>query len=381
MTTLKRILLPIQGYFRTADTLLLILGTIATASGLVMIYSATRTYSGADTYVRVQTFAAAIGMFLFFIFSIVDTDVITDHWPIVFVFNIAFISTLFIWGIEDDTGNSSWLRFLSIGIQPSEVVKISFTLLLAKQLTYMKEQSRGGLNSIFSVSSLIGHFLIIFGLIMLSSNDLGSATVFAFIFIVMLFASGLRFAWFALGALIVGAATPIIWSQFLSPLQRNRIIAPYLPEQVDPTGLGVTWQVNQSRMMLASGKLIGQGYLQGTQSQGSNLLPHKNTDFIFAVIGEELGMLGCLAVILLLLAIIFRCIYIGVKCGNRTKMLFCMGIAGMFTYQTFENIGMCVGLTPVIGLTLPFFSYGGSSVLSSLAALGIVSGIRRSTTR
>jgi rod shape determining protein RodA len=346
-----------------------------------MIYSATRTYSGADTYVRVQTFAAAIGMFLFFIFSIVDTDVITDHWPIVFVFNIAFISTLFIWGIEDDTGNSSWLRFLSIGIQPSEVVKISFTLLLAKQLTYMKEQSRGGLNSIFSVSSLIGHFLIIFGLIMLSSNDLGSATVFAFIFIVMLFASGLRFAWFALGALIVGAATPIIWSQFLSPLQRNRIIAPYLPEQVDPTGLGVTWQVNQSRMMLASGKLIGQGYLQGTQSQGSNLLPHKNTDFIFAVIGEELGMLGCLAVILLLLAIIFRCIYIGVKCGNRTKMLFCMGIAGMFTYQTFENIGMCVGLTPVIGLTLPFFSYGGSSVLSSLAALGIVSGIRRSTTR
>jgi len=379
MTIIKRILITIQGYFRTADTLLLLLGTLASGFGLMMIYSATRNYSGANGYIRVHLIAAAIGMVLFFLFSIIDTDVITDRWYIVFLFNIAFICTLFIWGEAGDTGNKSWLRFGGVGIQPSEIVKISFALLLAKQLTFMKEQSRGGLNSVFSVASLIGHFGIIFMLIMFSSSDLGSATIFAFIFVVMLFASGLRFAWFAVGALLIGAATPFIWSNFLSEKQQQRMIAPYFPDLVDPTGLGITWQANQSRMMLASGKLIGQGYLHGAQTQGSNL-PYKHTDFIFAVVGEEFGMLGCLAVIILLLAIIFRCIYVGIKSGNRTKMLFCLGVAGMFTFQTFENIGMCVGLTPVIGLTLPFFSYGGSSILSSLATLGIVSGIRRSTT-
>jgi rod shape determining protein RodA len=115
--------------------------------------------------------------------------------------------------------------------------------------------------------------------------------------------------------------------------------------------------------------------MQGTQSQSSNL-PFKHTDFIFSVAGEELGMIGCAVIIFLLVAIIIRCIYVGVKSKSYMNMLICTGIASMLIFQTFENIGMCIGITPVIGITLPFFSYGGSSIVTTFASLGIVSGIR-----
>ncbi|MDR0819277.1 MAG: rod shape-determining protein RodA [Oscillospiraceae bacterium] len=378
MEIVKRVLFTIRNYFKTADSLLLALCAVATAFGLIMIYSATRTIDGADGLMRVHLAAAIIGFVAFFMLSVIDIDILTDHWPILLLFNIAFICTLFVWGIEDDTGNRAWLRFGGVGIQPSEVVKVTFTLLLAKQLTYQRESSRGGINSVLSVGSSLLHFGLITGLIIIASNDLGSALIFAFIFIVMLFAAGLRFLWFALGAIIIGAASPLIWSNFLSPYHRDRIIALFDPMSVDPTGRGITWQVNQSKIALASGKLFGQGLLNGTQSQSANI-PFKHTDFIFAVVGEELGIIGCISVIVLLLAIVARCVYVGIKSRDRMKMLYCIGTAAMMTFQMFENIGMCLGLTPVIGLTLPFFSYGGSSILSTIAAMGIVSSIRRST--
>jgi rod shape determining protein RodA len=360
--------------------LLLVLSIVATAFGTLVIYSATRSYAGADNYVRIQVIAAALGVFLFVILSLVDIDLITDHWVILLIFNVVFISTLFIWGVEGDTGNKNWLRFegIGVGIQPSEIVKITFTLLLAKQLTYLRDQSRGGLSSVLSVGMLLGHFGLIFGLILLSSNDLGSGLVYVFIFLVMLFAGGLKKRWFAFGLLIMGAVSPFLWTSFLSENQRNRILAPYIPAVVDPTGKDITWQATQSKIALASGRLFGQGFLQGKQSQGSNL-PYKHTDFIFSVVGEEFGLIGCIAVVVLLLLIIWRCVWVGVRSGNRMKMLYCIGVAAMLTFQTFENVGMCIGITPVIGLTLPFFSYGGSSILSTIAALGVVSGIRRST--
>jgi rod shape determining protein RodA len=197
--------------------------------------------------------------------------------------------------------------------------------------------------------------------------------VYLVIFIVMLFAAGLKLRWFGLGLLVFAAASPIFWNM-LGDYQKERILAPYFPEVVDPSGLGVTWQANQSKIALASGGLKGAGLYSGIQSQ-SDALPFKHTDFIFAVAGEELGLIGCLAIIVLLTAVILRCIYVGIKCNDPKGMLVCMGFAGMLIFQTFENIGMCVGLTPVIGLTLPFFSYGGSSILTLFAAMGVVSGI------
>ena len=152
-------------------------------------------------------------------------------------------------------------------------------------------------------------------------------------------------------------------------------MAPYFPETVDPTGLGITWQVNHSKIALASGGFWGQGFMNGTQSQ-SDALFAKHTDFIFSVAGEEFGAIGCIVIIILLLTAIIRCIYIGLKSNNYMNTVICCGMAAMLGFQTFENIGMCLGLTPVIGLTIPFVSYGGSSIISCFAAIGIVSGIR-----
>ncbi|NLL38457.1 MAG: FtsW/RodA/SpoVE family cell cycle protein [Clostridiales bacterium] len=370
---MKRAVSVIKEYIKTSDMLLLCLCICSSIYGLFLIYSATRTYE-TNEYMHVQIIAIIIGIFLFIVMSLIDIELIAEKWIFLLLFNILFISTLFIWGVEGGTGNKSWLRFFNIGIQPAEVVKVSFAVLLSKQLAVLKE-SRQGINSVPSVLMLVLHFGFMFMLIIVSSRDLGSALVFAVIFIAVLFAAGIKAIWFFLGTIVVAAMSPLIWNNLLSDYQKARILAPYFPETVDPSGLGVTWQANQSKIMLASGQLTGQGYLKGTQTQ-SSMMPFKHTDFIFAVAGEELGMIGCCVIILLLVAIILRCLYVGVKSKSYMSMMVCSGVAAMLIFQTFENIGMCIGITPVVGITLPFFSYGGSSVMTTFAALGIVSGIR-----
>jgi rod shape determining protein RodA len=367
--SVRKYLKMVKEYVKKSDMLLLSLCIVCSIFGIVIISSATHSFH-TNQYVYIQTGALILGIVAFVVMSLLDLDIITDKWKWIFAFNILFFLTLLIWGVEGGTGNRGWLRFGPIGIQPAEVVKITFTILLAKQICFLNSHD---LNAPISLAQLVAHFIIMFGLIILVSDDLGSALVYLIIFIVMLFTAGVKLRWFGLGLLLVAIASPIMWNM-LGDYQKQRILAPYFPETIDPSGLGVTWQPNQSKIALASGGLRGEGLYNGVQSQ-SSALPSKHTDFIFAVAGEELGMIGCLAIILLLTAVIVRCIYVGVKCNDSMGMLVCMGFAGMLMFQTFENIGMCVGLTPVIGLTLPFFSYGGSSVLTLFAAMGVVSGI------
>ena len=366
-------------YLKMTDSFLLLLCLLAAAFGMILIFSATRSYES-NRYLVVQGVALLLGLLLFIFFSLVDTDLIADRWYFLLGFNLALLLVLRFFGSEGDTGNKSWLRFGPIGIQPSEIIKITFAMLLAKQMSRLRESPRG-LSGVFSVIQLVAHFALMFGLIVVISADLGSALVFLFIFAAMCFAGGLKIWWFLAAIGICAAAAPTLWEKFLRQDQRDRILAPYFADQIDPDGLGVTWQARQSKVALASGGIEGQGYLQGVRAQG-DLLPFKHTDFIFSVAGEELGLIGCAAIVILLTAIILRVLFVGLRCGNYRDMLLCMGFAGMLTFQTFENIGMCVGLTPVIGITLPFFSYGGSSIVSCFAAMGIVSGIRfRQNTR
>lgn len=344
---------------------------ISSIMGLVVIASATASY---DTirYVAVQLAALIIGIGLFVVLTVIDIDIIADKWPILVGFGIALILALVPFGQDDGTGNKSWIRFLGIGIQPSEVVKVIYIVLMAKHISYLKEYRN--LDHIVSVVQLAGHFFLFFGLIVVISADLGSALIFFFVFAVMLFVAGLKIYWFVLGIAAIAAVTPFAWEHILKDYQKDRILAPYDPT-IDPTGDGVKWQPNQSKIALASGQLTGTGLYNGTQTQ-SSALPEKQTDFIFAVIGEELGMIGCCIVLLLLVLIIVRCIYVGLKSRNTMSMLVCFGVAASMIFQTFENIGMCLGITPVVGITLPFFSYGGSSTFSMMAAMGLVSGIK-----
>jgi rod shape determining protein RodA len=362
-----------------SDILLLILCLINAVFGLFILYSATRTFE-TERYMTVQIGAVIIGVILFFILTVLDADLLTQRWYILLVISIGLILSLRFWGVEGGTGNKSWLRFFGIGIQPSELAKLSFVLLLARQLRWAKERQRG-LNALSSVFMLVVHFGLFFILIIMISADWGSALVFFIVFAAMCFAAGLHLLWFLAGLGAIAAVAPYVWSHVLSEYHRQRILAPFVPDLVDPDGLGITWQVNQSKIALASGGITGHGWLQGVKSQ-SAMLPFKHTDFIFAVAGEELGLIGCGVIVLLLTVIILRILYVGLHSGSTLDLLICIGVASWFTFQSFENIGMCIGIAPVVGITLPFYSYGGSSMVACFAAAGLISGIRfRARTR
>ena len=347
---------------------------ICSLFGIVVIASATAAYEGGSfKYIFVQTFALLIGIVLFVMLTILDIDVIADKWAVILVVSVGLMLILVPFGQDDGTGNTSWIRFLGIGIQPSEIVKVMYIVLMAKHISYLKEYK--SLSHVLSVIQVAAHFLLFFGLIIVISGDLGSALVFFFIFAIMLFFAGLKLYWFVLGIAAVAALIPFAWENFLKDYQKARILAPYDPS-VDPTGDGYLWQTNQSKLSLASGRLWGTGLGNGPQTQNPYSNPAKHTDFIFSVIGEELGMIGCIIAFVLLMAIIIRCAYIGITSKNLMSTLVCLGVSATLLFQTLQNIGMCTGLTPVIGLTLPFFSYGGSSMFSLFAAVGLVSGVK-----
>ena len=369
---MKKSFFYLKEFFRRADILLLVLCLLCAAFGLVLISSATRSY-GSSRYVIVQGGALVIGVVLFILLTVIDLDIIADHWLILLLFNIAFLLLLIPFGVgEEEVGNRAWIRFFGIGIQPTEVVKIVYIVLMAKQIAYLKEYKN--LNSPLSIIQLGAHFALMFVLIIFVSDDLGSALVFLFIFAVMLFAGGVRIYWFLLAIAAVAALTPIIWDNFLSQNQQDRIMAPYDPS-IDPTGYGLTWQSTISKLALAGGRIFGMGLYRGTQSQSSTM-PEKESDFIFAVAGEELGMIACLIIMALLSAIIIRCMVVGIQSHNTMSMLTCSGVAASLFFQMLVNTGMCMGITPVIGITLPFFSYGGSSLMATFAAVGLVSGAK-----
>ena len=155
--------------------------------------------------------------------------------------------------------------------------------------------------------------------------------------------------------------------------QKNRILALFNPE-LDPYGRGVLWQTNLSKEALRNGGLVGMGLLNGEQT--NTYLPASHTDSIFSSIGEQLGLVGCLITLALLLAIVVRILYVGFRSPDYMNRLICIGMASVFLFQIIINVGVCLGLIPVIGLTLPFISYGGSSILTAFMAVGFVSGIK-----
>ncbi|MCD7769907.1 MAG: FtsW/RodA/SpoVE family cell cycle protein, partial [Oscillospiraceae bacterium] len=361
----------VRDFLKRTDMLLFVLCLAASIMGIVVISSATSSW-GSASYVSVQIFALVIGIVLYFLFTVIDIDIISDQWPLLLVIEVGLLLLLIPFGIAGDTGNKGWIRFFGIGIQPSEVVKVIYIVLSAKHMAYLKEYR--SLSAPLSVLQIVLHFGFLFVLLLGVSDDLGSALVFFFIFLVMAFASGLKLYWFVFGAAAMAVVIPIAWNNVLTTNQKERILAPYIPDVVDPDGYGITWEQTHAKLALASGRLTGTGLYQGSQTQ-SEAIASKHADYIFAAIGEELGMIGCLVVIGLLTAIIIRCVVVGLHSNSTMGMLICFGVAAMITFQMFENIGMCLGLTPVIGLTLPFFSYGGSSLFSTFAAMGIVSGI------
>lgn len=365
----------IKEFFKRADIFLLCICIISSIFGITMIEKAvTGMYEGGwnmsepSKYLAVQIGSMLIGIVAFVLLTVIDVDLIAQQWKLLMMLDLVLLVALVLLGEDDGTGNKSWIRFAGIGIQPSEVIKVIYVIVAAKQMTYLKEYR--DINSFISVVQMAAHFLLIFGAIVVVSSDLGSASILLGIFLVMFFVIGARLYWFAAGGAAVAAAIPLLWNYFLKDYQKQRLIAPYDPS-IDPDGWGITWQTTQSKLTLASGRLTGV-----EEGHSPSIFTGKHTDFIFSCVGENLGMIGCIAVILLLMIIIIHCVRIGIKSGRTFDMLVCIGVAAAVTFQTFINIGMNIGITPVIGITLPFFSYGGSSMVTMFGAMGLVSGVK-----
>lgn len=365
----------IKEFFKRADIFLLCICIISSIFGITMIEKAvTGMYEGGwnmsepAKYLTVQIASMLIGIVAFVLLTVIDVDLIAQQWKLLMMLDLVLLVALVLLGEDDGTGNRSWIRFAGIGIQPSEVIKVIYVIVAAKQMTYLKEYR--DINSFISVVQMAAHFLLIFGAIVVVSSDLGSASILLGIFLIMFFVIGARLYWFAAGGAAVAAAIPLLWNYFLKDYQKQRLIAPYDPS-IDPDGWGITWQTTQSKLTLASGRLTGV-----EEGHSPSIFTGKHTDFIFSCVGENLGMIGCIAVILLLMIIIIHCVRIGIKSGRTFDMLVCIGVAAAVTFQTFINIGMNIGITPVIGITLPFFSYGGSSMVTMFGAMGLVSGVK-----
>ena len=368
---MKAFLAAVKKYVQRSDMLLLGLCLASTVFGIVLIASATNV-EHTHRYVIIQSGATVIGLGLYVVFSLIDVEIFAQKWRLLFIFSVMLLVSLLFLGVADNTGNRAWIRFAGIGIQPAEIVKIPFIILLAKLMCHLHETR--GLSNIWSVPQLAFLLMLFVGLIVRISSDMGSALVYVFIFVLMMWIGGLQIRWFLAGGALVAAAFPFVWNHFFTERYRMRILAPYDPT-IDPEGLDIKYHVKQSLAAMSHGGLTGSGLFQGSKTQSGSVFA-QHTDFIFSVAAEELGFFGCMLIIILLTAIIVRCIYVGTQSKRQMDLLICSGIAGMLIFQTLENIGMCVGLTPVIGLTLPFFSYGGSSIITMFAAMGIVSGIR-----
>lgn len=355
-------------FFKKADMILLALCITATVYGIVAISSATN-LDGSGRYIRIQLVALFLGIACYVLLSLIDVDIIAERRELLIIGSILFISMLFIWG-DNQQGNRSWLAFswLPFNIQPAEFCKIPFILILAKTMSVKQNK----ISSPMTVLQLGAITVFFFLLIILASDDIGVSLQYIFIFVFMSFAGGINIIWFvgALAALLVAA--PFLWNFLRSDLQERILVL--FDSTIDPKAIGVRYQMNCSLRALQNGGVSGQGLYHGTMVQ-SGTLPMRHNDFIFSSIGEELGMIGCMAVLLLLGGIIIRIIYVGIKSGNFMNRLICIGIAGMLATQVILNVGMCLGLLPVIGLTLPFFSYGGTSIVTMFLAMGIVSGI------
>ena len=375
---LRRGLDLIGDIIRQADLVLLGLCCAATAYGLVMIASATN-YMGTMRYVVVQLAAWIIGIVLYFLVSLVDVTVILKKWKWIAVFNVVFFLLLKTPLGAESNGNLAWLSIpgFPVDIQPAEIVKVTFILLLAKQLVWLKEHK--DLKSVSSVAMLGGHLLGLVGLYYVISSDMGSALVYIFAFACMCFAAGVALRWFVAGICGGAFAFYALWEMGKIPDYMQDRFLILFDHSLDPQGVG--WHQTRSLLTLGGGGITGQGLFNGTQTQSefSWSLPFRHTDFIFSAIGEELGMLGCLLVLILLGAIIIRCVMIASRARCPLESYVCVGVAGTLIFQTISNVGMCLFVLPVIGLTLPFFSYGGSSLVTLYLCMGVVSGIRSRT--
>ena len=322
-------------------------------------------------FVRTQIMAACIGIIIAVIISVIDYEYITRYWWLLAILSIGLFIYVFLFGITiSGTDDTAWIRLPGgLTFQPSELVKIFFIVTLAKHIDTL--QSKGKLKTFLGVLSLLLHVGVPVVIIHMQGDD-GSALIFFFIMLVMCIVAGVQGRYFiALGS-ILAIGLPLLWNFFLNDEHRNRILALFDLDSNALTNYG--YQQYQSKVSIASGELTGYGVGQGYRT-GVGFVPEQENDFIFSVAGEEMGFLGSILIILLLLLMIVKVFFIGLGARDKLGSYIAYGMFGLLASQTIVNLGMVLGLLPVIGITLPFFSAGGTSSMCLYFGIGLVQSV------
>jgi rod shape determining protein RodA len=361
----KKIFRNLNLYIPIIIILLIVIGLFAISSAVEI----NRVDSSGLTYLKTQIIAAILGIILAIFIQFFDYRIFKEYYQLIFGSTIIVLIMTHIFG-SNISGGRRRIDLGLINFQPSEITKIVFILVLATILDQNKD-----FDDLKELIIPFIYFLIPFSLIILE-NDLGTALVLLAIFIIMLFVAGVnrKFLYVIFGGgflsvvLVITShlffGTPL---PFLKDYQLNRLIA-FINPNIDPQGIG--YNIIQSKIALGSGQFTGKGLFGGTQNQ-LNFLPEKHTDFIFSVIGEEFGFIGAFVVIVLFFILIWQLFNIAVQAKDNYGRLVVSGIIAMFFFHIVENIGMTMGLMPITGIPLPFISYGGTSMVTSIIAIGI----------
>ncbi len=295
--------------------------------------------------------------------------IVDKLWIIMIGVSVLLLGVTLVFGSSGEnmeTANRSWLKIPGIGImiQPSEFVKIALVCSFAKHISMVRER----INHIKELAGLALHAGLIVGLILIS-GDLGVALVYMAFLLIMLFAAGLSGWYFLGGTAAVVLAFPLLWDM-MAPYQRERIIVGFNP-MLDPEGKGM--QPLLSKQCIGNGGLFGIGLMGKGDYE---YLPASHTDFIFATVCEKFGIIGGLVVVILLVVMVVRILMLARRCGDDYGSFICVGVGAILIVQTLENLGMCLAMLPVVGITLPFLSCGGSSVLATYVLLSLVHSVK-----
>ncbi|HEX8960351.1 MAG TPA: rod shape-determining protein RodA [Geobacteraceae bacterium] len=350
--------------FTNFDWTLFVLTLLISAVGVVNIYSATASYKlvGIPYFIR-QGYWIAFGLFLIVLVCSIDYHLLEDisYW----VYGVLLVLLVLVMLVgRTSMGATRWLHLGFISLQPSEPMKIVIIMVFARFFNGYPVFQGLGLRD-------LGYPLLLLGgpaLLIMKQPDLGTAIMVCLIVCSMLMYIGVR--WSTLVSLVL-TAIPVgygAWHYLLREYQKNRVLNFINPER-DPLGSG--YHIIQSKIAVGSGGFLGKGFLHGTQSH-LRFLPEQHTDFAFSVFSEEWGFVGCLVVLILYLFLVLWGLHIAGRCNDRFGSLLAVGVTAMLFWHIVINMGMVIGLFPVVGVPLPFFSYGGTSMVTSMVGVGIL---------
>lgn len=355
--------------WRQFDVVLVGIVALLILYGVIMIFSANLTQEDLKDLWRVQLTRAAIGMVIMGLVAAIDYRYYAALYKILYVAMLIFLGTLFI-AAELTAGTLRWLDFRLFPVQPSEIAKIVVIITTAKVLADRDGRMHKLHNLLFSLLLIIPPLVLIY-----LQPDLGTTVIITVVWLVMALMGGIHL--FHVGLLAASAVlvSPIVWLT-LADYQRERVLL-FLDPQSNPDAY---YNIQQALIGVGSGGILGKGFGIGTQNQ-LHFLRVRHTDFIFSVIGEELGLLGSILLLIIILALIWRILRAADLTADPFGRLICIGVATLIFFQSFVNLGVNLGLLPVTGTPLPFVSYGGSSLTAFLISIGLVQSVlmRRKT--